>query len=79
MTTPVINSITNTLKTALNMAPSLPKTYKQAIFKEQGGQLVIEDVELKMPQPGEVLVKVEACGVCHSDSFVQANAFGVGL
>jgi D-arabinose 1-dehydrogenase-like Zn-dependent alcohol dehydrogenase len=26
-----------------------------------------------------VLVKVEACGVCHSDKVPQANAFGVGL
>jgi D-arabinose 1-dehydrogenase-like Zn-dependent alcohol dehydrogenase len=26
-----------------------------------------------------VLVKVEACGVCHSDKLPQANAFGVGL
>jgi D-arabinose 1-dehydrogenase-like Zn-dependent alcohol dehydrogenase len=26
-----------------------------------------------------VLVKVEACGVCHSDTFVQGNAYGIGL
>jgi D-arabinose 1-dehydrogenase-like Zn-dependent alcohol dehydrogenase len=26
-----------------------------------------------------VLVKVEACGVCHSDIVVQHNAFGAGL
>lgn len=60
------------------MASSLPKTYKQAVFKEHGGQLVIEEMELKMPQAGEVLVKVEACGVCHSDSFVKENLYGVG-
>jgi D-arabinose 1-dehydrogenase-like Zn-dependent alcohol dehydrogenase len=61
------------------MSPSLPKTYKQAAFKEKGGQLVIEDVELKLPEKGEILIKVEACGVCHSDQFVQHNVYGVGL
>lgn len=70
---------TLTVRTALNMTPSLPKTYKQAAFKELGGPLVVEEVELKLPEKGEVLVKVEACGVCHSDIFVKANVYGVGL
>ena len=61
------------------MTQNLPKTYKQAAFKEQGGPLKLEDVELKMPTRGEVLIKVEACGVCHSDHMVQANAMGSGL
>ncbi|ROV93945.1 hypothetical protein VSDG_06270 [Cytospora chrysosperma] len=58
---------------------TLPKTYKQAVFKEQGAPLTLEDVELKHPGPGEVLVKVEACGVCHSDMFAQLNFFGAGF
>lgn len=58
---------------------TLPKTYKQAVFKEQGAPLTLEDVELKHPGPGEVLVKVEACGVCHSDMFAQLNYFGAGF
>lgn len=58
---------------------SLPKTYKKAAFKEKGGSLVLEDVELKEPSAGQVLIKVEACGVCHSDSFAQGDAFGAGL
>ena len=57
---------------------SLPKTYKRAVFKSQGAPLELEEVPLEAPPKGEVLVKVEACGVCHSDSFVQHNAFGVG-
>ncbi|KAI0442993.1 alcohol dehydrogenase GroES-like domain-containing protein [Xylaria telfairii] len=58
---------------------SLPKTYKQAAFKELGGPLVIETVPLKMPASGEILVKVEACGVCHSEVFAQNNVWGAGF
>ncbi|KAF7503768.1 hypothetical protein GJ744_003310 [Endocarpon pusillum] len=61
------------------MATELPKTFKQAVFKEHGAPLTIEEVELRMPERGEVLVKVEACGVCHSDTFAQTNAFGGGF
>ncbi|ROV90519.1 hypothetical protein VMCG_09841 [Cytospora schulzeri] len=58
---------------------TLPKVYKQAVFKVQGEPLTLEDVELKLPGPGEILVKVEACGVCHSDAFAQENVFGGGF
>jgi len=52
---------------------SLPKTFRAAVFQEKGKPLVFEDRELKHPQPGSILVKVEACGVCHSDAVVQAG------
>lgn len=58
---------------------SLPGTFKKAVFTEVGSRLSIEDAPLQHPGRNEVLVKVEACGVCHSDTFVQHNAFGVGL
>jgi Zn-dependent alcohol dehydrogenase len=29
--------------------------------------MVVEDVELSAPRPGELLVRMEAAGVCHSD------------
>jgi len=58
---------------------NLPKTYKRAAFKEMGAPLVIEEVELILPGNGELLVKVEACGVCFSDTFAQQNAMGGGL
>ena len=57
----------------------LPQSYKQAVFNELGGSLSIEEVELKLPNNGEVLVKVEACGVCHSEVFAQHNVFGGGF
>lgn len=58
---------------------ALPQTYKHAIFKSQGAPLVIEEVPLTPPGPNEILVKVEACGVCFSDMFVQNNIMGAGL
>lgn len=58
------------------MSPSLPKTFKVALFKKVNEPLTIEDVELKEPAKGEVLIKVLATGVCHSDADVQAAHFG---
>lgn len=70
----------NTLKATAqsviyNMTP-LPKTYKAAVFEEANAPLTIKDIELTPPSAGEILVKVIASGVCHSDSGVQAGAFG---
>lgn len=58
------------------MAPNLPKTYKAALFKEANGPLVLEDVELKQPEEGEVLIKVLATGICHTDADIQAGVLG---
>ena len=58
---------------------SLPKSFKQAVFKAAGAPLTIEEVELTPPASGEVLVKVEACGVCFSDVYAQNNVMGGGL
>jgi D-arabinose 1-dehydrogenase-like Zn-dependent alcohol dehydrogenase len=33
-----------------------------------GGKLEMMERELPEPRPGTVLVKVQACGICHSDS-----------
>ncbi len=40
---------------------------KAAVLQSIGSPLVIEDVPTPSPGSGEVLIKVEACGVCHSD------------
>ncbi|KAF4439092.1 hypothetical protein FACUT_4446 [Fusarium acutatum] len=64
----------HTLNLSENM--SLPKTYKAASFDESGAKLTLKEVELQQPGPGFVLVKVLACGICHSDSWVQQGRFG---
>jgi alcohol dehydrogenase, propanol-preferring len=43
------------------------RTMKAAVVKTFGEPLVIEDVPIPVPGPGELLVKVRACGVCHTD------------
>jgi len=40
---------------------------KAAVLHELKKPLVVEEVERPVPGEGEVLIKVEACGVCHSD------------
>ncbi|TDZ39951.1 Alcohol dehydrogenase patD [Colletotrichum trifolii] len=55
---------------------SLPKTYKAAVVESKGAELKIVEKELQKPGPGHILVKVLACGVCHSDTAMQAGDFG---
>ncbi len=40
---------------------------KAAVLHSFAEQLIIEEVEKPAPGAGEVLIKVAACGVCHSD------------
>lgn len=40
---------------------------RAAILREFGGPIAIEEVATPVPGPGQVLIKVVACGVCHSD------------
>lgn len=46
---------------------------------EKDAPLTVEDVELKQPGEGEVLIKVLAVGVCHSDAYVPTGIFGNSL
>jgi D-arabinose 1-dehydrogenase-like Zn-dependent alcohol dehydrogenase len=46
-------------------------TMRAMVFQEQGGDLVLEERDVPTPGFGEVLVRVHACGVCHSDSFAR--------
>ena len=69
----------DSIKQSIGMAPQIPKTHKAAMFKEKGGPLVIEEIETKQPGEGEVLVKVSACGVCHSEIVTQMSMFETPL
>lgn len=61
------------------MTAQLPKTYRAAAFKEQGGKLEIIEQQMRPVEDGEILVKTLASGVCHSDVVAQMNMFGGGL
>lgn len=45
----------------------MDSTMRAAVVREFRKPLVIEEVAVPRPGPGEVLVKVAACGVCHTD------------
>ncbi|KAI0671482.1 N-benzyl-3-pyrrolidinol dehydrogenase [Trametes maxima] len=46
---------------------------KAAVFHPGNNELVIEDVPIPTPGPKEVLLKIAASGVCHSDTFVLSS------
>ena len=45
----------------------MDSTMKAAVVRAFGTPLVIEDVPVPRPAAGDILVKIEACGVCHTD------------
>lgn len=48
---------------------------KAAQIQEKGGKFVIVNLDKPAPKENEVLIKVEACGICHSDAFVKDGTF----
>ncbi len=46
---------------------------RAAVLEEFGEPLVVQDVELHGPQAGEVLVRLVACGVCHTDMYTASG------
>ncbi len=47
---------------------------RAAVLEEFGAPLNVTDVELAEPKAGEVLVRLEACGVCHTDMYTASGA-----
>ena len=47
---------------------------KAAVCRTFGAPLSIEDIDLRMPGPGEVHVRLDACAICHSDiTYMDGN------
>ena len=40
-----------------------------------GGKFELMEEQIREPEPGSVRIKVQACGVCHSDLFTKEGAF----
>ena len=53
------------------MTPVPPMTMKAAVLRADGPGLEILDVPRPAPRAGEALVKIIACGVCHTDLHVM--------
>ena len=51
------------------------KMMRAVQVSKAGGAFELVERELPEPAPGQIRIQVEACGVCHSDSFVKAGAF----
>ncbi|USQ80738.1 S-(hydroxymethyl)mycothiol dehydrogenase [Ornithinimicrobium faecis] len=45
----------------------MPSTVKGVIARSKGADVEVVDIVVPDPGPGEAVVKVEACGVCHTD------------
>jgi S-(hydroxymethyl)glutathione dehydrogenase/alcohol dehydrogenase len=46
---------------------------RAAVLEEFARPLVVQEVELADPGPGEVLVRLVACGVCHTDMYTASG------
>jgi S-(hydroxymethyl)glutathione dehydrogenase/alcohol dehydrogenase len=44
------------------------------VLEEFGSPLVTQDLDLQEPRAGEVLVRLVACGVCHTDLYTASGA-----
>ena len=47
---------------------------RAAVLEEFGRPLVLREVDLAEPRTGEVLVRLRACGVCHTDLYTASGA-----
>jgi S-(hydroxymethyl)glutathione dehydrogenase / alcohol dehydrogenase len=47
---------------------------RAAVLEEFGAPLVVQELELAEPKAGEVLVRLVACGVCHTDLYTASGA-----
>jgi len=47
---------------------------RAAVLERFGEPLEVQELELAEPRTGEVLVRLEACGVCHTDLFTASGA-----
>jgi S-(hydroxymethyl)glutathione dehydrogenase/alcohol dehydrogenase len=47
---------------------------RAAVLEEFGQPLAVQEVDLAEPRAGEVLVRLAACGVCHTDLYTASGA-----
>jgi propanol-preferring alcohol dehydrogenase len=49
------------------MSTNFPIKMQAAVVEHFGKPLVLQEWDVPVPGPGQILVKTEACGVCHTD------------
>src|SRR5213592_3895865 len=51
-----------------------PVKIRAAVLEEFGRPLEVQELDLAEPEAGEVLVRLVACGVCHTDLYTASGA-----
>ena len=64
---------------ASNDAIQIPETMRAAVLRDTAKGLEVETLQTPRPRNGEVLIKVTACGLCHSDLHVISGAIAFPL
>ena len=52
----------------------MPHSVRAVVARAKGEAVTVETIEVPDPGPGEVLVSVQACGVCHTDLHYREGA-----
>ena len=52
----------------------MPHSVQAVVARAKGEPVTVETIEVPNPGPGEVLVSVQACGVCHTDLHYREGA-----
>ena len=61
------------------VGPTIPETMRAAVLRDHDKGLQVETIRTPRPEAGEVLIKVAACGLCHSDLHVIGGAIAFPL
>lgn len=59
--------------------PVIPDTMRAAVLRDYDKGLQVETIRTPRPKAGEILIKVTACGLCHSDLHVIGGAIAFPL
>ena len=57
----------------------MESTMKAAVVREFGKPLVMEEVAVPRPGAGQILVKIAATGVCHTDAYTLGGSDPEGV
>jgi len=53
--------------TKSTFARTVPTTMQAAVVEHFGKPLTLKELPIPIPGPGQILIRTEACGVCHTD------------
>jgi D-arabinose 1-dehydrogenase-like Zn-dependent alcohol dehydrogenase len=53
----------------------MPKMMRAVQVSKPGGAFELIERELPEPAPGQIRIRVEACGICHSDALVKSGRY----